>query len=215
MQNFYRSLPLETQELLGEPDLALYGILRGGIWLAARAGDVVDIGVELVHNPVDTLRNAYQSVKSAVHAAVDGLAAAECICVDPVAFRLSLNQHVESVVRANGLSEAGMIAYVASLEQVLSEDVLRYDEELNRYVYPAGLTAFLNQTQCDKNNLDAVQTLFATESGLRSTEETLQEAARSFTEHESEHLVTFQHELENSVDLAKRFWGDNEVERSK
>jgi hypothetical protein len=93
--------------------------------------------------------------------------------------------------------------------------VLRYDEELNRYVYPAGLTAFLNQTQCDKNNLDAVQTLFATESGLRSTEETLQEAARSFTEHESEHLVTFQHELENSVDLAKRFWGDNEVERSK
>jgi hypothetical protein len=111
MQNFYRSLPLETQELLGEPDLALYGILRGGIWLAARAGDVVDIGVELVHNPVDTLRNAYQSVKSAVHAAVDGLAAAECICVDPVAFRLSLNQHVEQVVRANGLSEAGMIAW--------------------------------------------------------------------------------------------------------
>ncbi len=209
MQSFYQSLDPNMQELLGQPDLALYGILRGGVWLAARAGDAVDLGTRLILNPISTFKACTASVKEMFKSLVPSAAAAEWKSTSPEAMQSLLQKHAETFAATNDLKRGGRMAYLSCLEEVLSDGILRFDAETGKYQYPKGLEALLAAKAATKNGslskeLATAESLLS-DANISSTKAGLKQMATAYADKGDGDAQQFESNLSLIPELTSRF----------
>ncbi len=209
MQSFYQSLDPDMQDLLGQPDLALYGILRGGVWLAARVGDAVDWGAGAIVSPIKTFQACSKGIKEMFNSLVPSAAAAEWRSASPEATQSLLKNHAVAFAATNGLNRGGRMAYLSCLEEALSDGLLRFDAETGQYQYPTALEALLTRQAGAKNDslkstLNAAAGLFSTEN-IESTREVLKDISSRYAKAADEKAQEFESQLSLKSELTGHF----------
>ncbi len=177
----FNELPADLQESLGQPDLALYGILRGAVWCAARVGDGLDIGLDLIQGKTESFQpivDCYNNIKNKLTTYIDQ-ATGPSVSMSASDFHQLAREHINSVLAAQELNGAGGLTYLTSLDQVLSQGLVYFDQQYNKYIVPQGVQQYLRQHACNVEQLNRVSQIFSSEA-IEGTAKNISDACTEY-----------------------------------